>query len=105
MHQLTCSRTTGHQDEPAGTYHQTTHMSECNKADTLREITGASSHGLAFEIPNFDLGISPQKPESQSNVENQRPKRLRLVGDSLKSPYIQRAVTFEVTADEKRIQS
>lgn len=55
--------------------------------------------------PSYDLGISPPKLNNEDaglkQIDKQRKKRL---GEKLRSPYVQRCVSFDVTNDEAAIQ-
>ncbi|KVI02893.1 hypothetical protein Ccrd_018813 [Cynara cardunculus var. scolymus] len=69
-----------------------------------------------IEAPAFDLGISPSKEEviacidsskaigGQENVRSAMPKRDPKLSFKLRSPYVTRAVTFEVSSDERKLQ-
>ena len=74
------------------------------KATDETNNTNAGRRCNSFDIPKFDLGISPDKEKKTEEDATGKPKRIRKVGKNLKSPYLQRAVTFEIVADEKRIQ-
>lgn len=77
---------------------------------------GRSVTFVDFSPPKFDLGFSPTQLEHVPNEEDPKSraeptdrkdryaKRQARLGDKLRSPYVQRAVTFEVTADDKRMQ-
>ncbi|KVI01699.1 hypothetical protein Ccrd_020019, partial [Cynara cardunculus var. scolymus] len=69
-----------------------------------------------IEAPAFDLGISPSKDAviacidsskatgGQKNVRSEIPKRDPKLSFKLRSPYVTRAVTFEVSSDERKLQ-
>ena len=72
-------------------------------------ITGSKM--VTFEkddIPSFDLGISPEKSTEHEKgiIQDGRKhiQRLKKPSDKLRSPYVQRAVTFDVTSEEKKLQ-
>ncbi|KVH87981.1 hypothetical protein Ccrd_024633 [Cynara cardunculus var. scolymus] len=69
-----------------------------------------------IEAPAFDLGISPSKEAviacidsskataGQENVRSEITKRDPKLSFKLRSPYVTRAVTFEVSSDERKLQ-
>ncbi|KAJ9545058.1 hypothetical protein OSB04_024765 [Centaurea solstitialis] len=72
--------------------------------------------GDELDVPKFDLGISPSQKRVHFEVGSERlcnrfetkgrcsTRNIRL-GEKLKSPYVQRAVTFVVDADETTAQN
>lgn len=86
------------------------------RSDIGNNSTGRMVMFADFSPPKFDIGISPTQKENfereeDSNMESQLvvvnhdcEKRQIRLGEKLRSPYVQRAVTFEVTTDEKRVQ-
>ncbi|KVH99489.1 hypothetical protein Ccrd_022277 [Cynara cardunculus var. scolymus] len=69
-----------------------------------------------INAPAFDLGISPSKEDvlacvgsskaigGHENVISTMPKRDPKLSFKLRSPYVTRAVTFEVSSDERKLQ-
>ncbi|KVI01486.1 hypothetical protein Ccrd_020244 [Cynara cardunculus var. scolymus] len=82
----------------------------CNNVQEIDSYAG-------IDAPAFDLGISPSKEEviacagsskaigGHKNVISTMPKRDPKLSFKLRSPYVTRAVTFEVSSDERKLQN
>ncbi|KAI3746874.1 hypothetical protein L6452_09316 [Arctium lappa] len=61
-----------------------------------------------FVAPSFNLGVSPPRSLNemvQRHIEKEKGnKRLKRLGEKMRSPYMQRSVSFEVSVEEARIQ-
>ncbi|KVH91304.1 hypothetical protein Ccrd_006678 [Cynara cardunculus var. scolymus] len=82
----------------------------------LESVGRVRSRSIDESAPAFDLGISPSKEEviacidsskaigGQENVRSEIPKRDPKLIFKLRAPYVTRAVTFEVSSDERKMQ-